>query len=148
MSLRGFHLLFIVLSSLLAFALGGYCLRRYAEQGGAGAVAGAVGSFAAAIGLLLYGRWFVRKMRRILAIAVVCWLWGALPAAACQVCYGQATGPMIDGAKLGVFLLLAVTVAVQGGFLAFFLYLRKQAQRASRDALNAEWVDLQKGPVS
>ena len=41
---------------------------------------------------------------------------------------------MIDGAKLGVLVMLAITLAVQGAFVSFFLYLRKQreAQRGGR----------------
>ena len=34
---------------------------------------------------------------------------------------------MIDAARLGMWLLLGVTLAIQGGFVAFFLYLRRQA---------------------
>ena len=36
---------------------------------------------------------------------------------------------MIDAARLGMWLLLGVTFAIQGGFIAFFLYLA-QARRA------------------
>ena len=36
---------------------------------------------------------------------------------------------MVDGTKLGVLVMLGITLAVQGGFVAFFLYLRKRAKR-------------------
>ena len=36
---------------------------------------------------------------------------------------------MIDGAKLGVLVMLGILFAVQGGFVGFFLYLRKRAKR-------------------
>jgi len=68
---------------------------------------------------------------------------------ACQACYGvsgAADSPMIDAAKLGIFLLLGVTVAVQGSFLAFFLYLRRRGKRLSQDRINTEWSDLQRSP--
>ena len=52
---------------------------------------------------------------------------------------------MIDGAKLGVLVMLAITLAVQGGFLGFFLYLRKRAKRSAELELDAEWSDLQRG---
>jgi hypothetical protein len=51
----------------------------------------------------------------------------AAPALACPSCFGQASGPLIDAARLGIWLLLAVTLAVQGAFAAFFLYLRRRA---------------------
>jgi hypothetical protein len=53
---------------------------------------------------------------------------------------------MIDGAKLGVLVLLAVTVAVQGAFVAFFLYLRKRAKRIAEIDLDTEWSKLQDAP--
>ena len=53
---------------------------------------------------------------------------------------------MIDGAKLGVLVMLAVTFAVQGAFLAFFLYLRKRAKRIADLELDTEWSELQRSP--
>jgi hypothetical protein len=41
--------------------------------------------------------------------------------------------------------MVIVTFAVQGAFVAFFLYLRKRAKRLADDELEAEWVELQKG---
>ena len=64
-------------------------------------------------------------------------------ALACNTCYGDASGPMIDGARLGIWLLLGVTFLVQGAFLAFFLYLRRQARRSADAQIDAEWSQLQ-----
>ena len=77
------------------------------------------------------------------------WLGSSSLAHACQACYGisgSADSPMIDGARLGTFLLLGVTLAVQGSFVAFFLYLRRRAKRLSQDPINSEWSDLQRSP--
>ena len=63
---------------------------------------------------------------------------------ACPACFGAGEGPMIDAARLGTFLLLGITLAIQGGFVAFFLYLRRQARRAQEQALDAEWSSLQR----
>ena len=82
------------------------------------------------------------KMRLILATAMV--IGGGSSAFACPVCFGALETGMIDGAKLGVLVLLAITLSVQGGFLAFFLYLRKQAKRNADVELDAEWLALQK----
>jgi hypothetical protein len=65
---------------------------------------------------------------------------------ACPACFGAQESSMIDGAKLGVLVLLAITFAVQGGFVAFFLYLRKRAKRVADVELDAEWAELQKSP--
>ena len=64
---------------------------------------------------------------------------------ACPVCFGGAEGSLIDGAKLGVLALVAVTLTVQGAFVAFFLYLRKRAKHAADVELETEWLDLQRG---
>ena len=36
---------------------------------------------------------------------------------------------MIDGTQIGIFVLLAITLAVHGAFAGFFLYLRRRAKR-------------------
>ena len=50
---------------------------------------------------------------------------------ACPVCFGAEETSMIDGAKLGVFVMLAITLAVQGGFVASFS-ISASARSASR----------------
>jgi len=82
------------------------------------------------------------KMKLILAAAML--IGGSSSAFACPVCFGALETGMIDGAKLGVLVLLAITLAVQGGFLAFFLYLRKHAKRNAEVELDAEWLALQR----
>jgi hypothetical protein len=64
---------------------------------------------------------------------------------ACPVCFGAEETSMIDGAKLGILVLLAITLAVQGGFVGFFLYLRKRAKRIADIDLDTEWSELQGG---
>ena len=76
-------------------------------------------------------------------IAVV--IFGSSSVFACPVCFGAEETSMIDGAKLGVLVMLAITLAVQGGFLSFFLYLRKCAKRAADVELDTEWSELQRG---
>ena len=53
-------------------------------------------------------------------------------------------GPDLDGAKLGVLVMLAILLVVQGCFVGFFLYLRKQAKRSAEVELEAEWSELQR----
>ena len=79
-----------------------------------------------------------------LAAVALAWLADPRPALACPACFGDAEGPMIDAARLGTFLLLGITLLIQGGFVAFFLYLRRQARRAQDQALDAEWSSLQR----
>jgi uncharacterized membrane protein YccC len=85
------------------------------------------------------------RTRLALALVSALVVWGVPSGAhACPVCFGDAEGPIIDAARLGTFLLLGVTLAIQGAFVAFFLYLRRQARRAHDQALDAEWSSLQR----
>lgn len=87
----------------------------------------------------------MRRGAVLAGAAFVALLLVSAPASACDACYGAAAdSPMIDGAKIGVFLLLGVTVSVQGGFVAFFVYLRRRARRAVNEEIEAEWGDLQR----
>ena len=65
---------------------------------------------------------------------------------ACAMCFGAQETSMIDATRLGVLVLLAVLVAVQGGFVAFFLYLRKRAKLSADIELDSEWSELQRSP--
>ena len=65
-------------------------------------------------------------------------------ALACPSCYGATEGPLIDAARVGMWLLLGVTLAIQGAFVAFFLYLRRKAREARDQAIDAEWSSLQR----
>jgi len=87
----------------------------------------------------------MRPMRSLLPGAAALLL-AAAPAAACEVCYGAADSgsPMISGARLGVFLLLAVTGAVLGGFAKFFFYLRTRARQTEIEQIASEWAQFQR----
>jgi hypothetical protein len=83
---------------------------------------------------------------RLSATAVFVVVAGGSRVLACPVCFGAEETSMIDGAKLGVLVMLAVTLAVQGGFVGFFLYLRKRAKRIADVELDTEWSELQRSP--
>ena len=65
---------------------------------------------------------------------------------ACTMCFGAQETSLIDGTKLGVLVMVAVTFAVQGAFVGFFLYLRKRAKHIADVELDSEWSDLQRSP--
>lgn len=152
MSLKIFHVVFITCSSLLSFLVGGWSF----AQGGASGVAGACASVLAGAGLIVYGAFFWQKIttpeeerrrrRKLLrAVSVVATLLAflALPntAQACEVCYGEAAGPMLDAARWGVYFLLAVLVAVQIALASFFLYLRRRSRQIN-GPVAPWWNDL------
>jgi hypothetical protein len=81
---------------------------------------------------------------RALATAALVMIGGSSILLACPVCFGAEETPMIDGARLGVLVMLAITLAVQGGFVGFFLYLRQRAKRVADIELDTEWSELQR----
>jgi hypothetical protein len=82
---------------------------------------------------------------RVLTTMAAIVIGGSSSVFACPVCFGAEETGMIDGAKLGILALLGVTLAVQGAFVAFFLYLRKRAKRIADVDLDTEWSQLQGG---
>jgi hypothetical protein len=82
-----------------------------------------------------------RVLFAVLAVLIV----GETSAYACPVCFGAEETPLIDGAKIGILALLVITFVVQGGFVAFFLYLRKRARRIADLDLDVEWSKFQGG---
>jgi hypothetical protein len=64
---------------------------------------------------------------------------------ACPVCFGAEETSVLNGTRLGILALLAITLTVQGAFVAFFLYLRKRARQIADIELDTEWTDLQRG---
>ncbi len=62
------------------------------------------------------------------AVALVAFL-QAVPAAACPVCYGEASGDMIDGAKLSVLFLGGLVYLVIGGGAGAVIALRRRVRK-------------------
>ena len=65
MSLKAFHIVFIIFTTLVALGTGVWCLWVNLVEGAPTYVAGAVASFMVAILLMVYGVWFYRKMKRL-----------------------------------------------------------------------------------
>ena len=82
---------------------------------------------------------------RVLTTAAAVVIGGNSSVFACPVCFGAAETSIIDGTRLGILVLLAITIAVQGAFVGFFLYLRRRAKRIADIDLETEWSKLQRG---
>ncbi len=65
MSLKAFHVFFVLVSIVLSVGCGVWLFRRYQQSGGFAEVACAVLSFAAAVALIAYFVWFLRKHKRV-----------------------------------------------------------------------------------
>ena len=146
MSLRAFHIVFLIVSTALSLLVGGWNFRAWRFSGDNLHLLMSIGAFLAAVGLVFYGQWFLRKIRttRIppLVIVLIGFLLTPRAAEACTVCYGEAAGPMIDGAKIGVYVLYGLVVLVQIGIISFFLVLRNRAKKyaAKQTTLTARGI--------
>jgi hypothetical protein len=65
MSLKAFHVVFITVSILLAFGFSGWEFKAYSEDKGWVDLAFGLGSGLAGIGLIVYGRYFLKKLKHI-----------------------------------------------------------------------------------
>jgi hypothetical protein len=81
---------------------------------------------------------------RVLILAAVMLIFGSSSAFACPVCFGAEESHMIDATKLGILVLLGITLVVQGAFVGFFVYLRNRAKRIADIELDTEWSELQR----
>jgi hypothetical protein len=65
MSLKAFHVVFIVASFALAVGVGGWALREWRAGEGGGYAAMGFGSLALAVAIIPYSIWFLRKLKRV-----------------------------------------------------------------------------------
>ena len=65
MSLKAFHVFFVVMSVLLSFGMAGWSAQEYMARGGTEPLV--LGIVAALVGLVLpvYGHWFLKKLRHV-----------------------------------------------------------------------------------
>ena len=85
-----------------------------------------------------------RSIGRLATAAVLVLTAGRSSALACPACFGAEETSIVDGAKIGVLVLLGITLVVQGAFAGFFFYLRRRAKRIAEVDLEDEWSELQR----
>jgi hypothetical protein len=160
MNLRWFHALLILLSAALAVLFGVWCLGQYRGRTGWQPARGHRGvrrvvrpgrlrlvvpaqdedaAMTLRLASLAQGR---ARLRFVAADGLL--IGGSSSVLACPMCFGAEETSMIDGTKLGVLVMLGITLAVQGAFAGFFLYLRKRAKRIAEVDLDTEWSELQR----
>jgi hypothetical protein len=85
-----------------------------------------------------------RQVRVLFMTAALVTIAGGAEVLACPMCFGAEESSLIEASKLGIFVLLGITLAVQGAFASFFFYLRKRAKQHAELELETEWSELQK----
>ena len=65
MSLKAFHVFFVIVSVLCALGFGAWAIGDYLRTGSSGALVMAILGFIAAGALIWYGFWFLRKLKNV-----------------------------------------------------------------------------------
>jgi hypothetical protein len=65
MSLKAFHLVFIIASIVLAFGFGIWLVVTFFKEGGVMNLIFAIASFGAGVGLIFYERYFLKKTKNL-----------------------------------------------------------------------------------
>jgi heme/copper-type cytochrome/quinol oxidase subunit 2 len=86
------------------------------------------------------------SLRRAATTVAAVMIGGGTSVLACPVCFGAEETTLVNGTKVGVMVLLAITLAVQGAFVGFFIYLRRRAKLIADVELETEWSELQRTP--
>lgn len=64
-SLKAFHVLFVIVSGLLGLGFGAWAIRDYRAGGGTDSLVAGVLSLVGVMALLVYGQWFLRKLKGV-----------------------------------------------------------------------------------
>jgi hypothetical protein len=65
MSLKGFHIVFVTVSSILAVGFGVWSIRQYTARGDTSALVIGIVSLVGAAVMVVYGRWFLNKLKGV-----------------------------------------------------------------------------------
>ena len=65
MSLKAFHIFFVVASALMCVGVGLWAFLNFLQTGRLGPLAFGAGSLAASVVLIWYGVWFLRKLKGV-----------------------------------------------------------------------------------
>ncbi len=65
MSLKAFHLVFVTVSGILGLGFGSWAIADYQRSGSTESLWWGIGSLAGTAALVVYGRWFMRKLKGV-----------------------------------------------------------------------------------
>jgi len=120
MSLRSFHLFFIMVSGLLSLFLVVWGLVDFKTTGeGMGLGLSILGTVGVVL-LSVYFRWFKQKYPKLTPMLVALLVLSVAEprwASACATCYADPTSPLTRGALIGVAVLAAIILSVLAGIV-------------------------------
>ena len=140
MSLRFFHILFIVLSALMSLVVGIWAIDAYRTDASPTWLALAILAFVGGGLLVVYGNRFLQKTRKLGVVALVAGGALAMPAdlLACAVCLGNTSSTLRDGMNAGILALLGFALFMIVSFAAFFVYLWRKSKSAAESSQEGE----------
>ncbi|HAV62952.1 MAG TPA: hypothetical protein DCY13_11375 [Verrucomicrobiales bacterium] len=65
MSLKAFHIAFVIITVLTSFVIGGLLIHAFLKEGGLWNIVGSLAAFASGVGLIYYGKYVLKKLRHI-----------------------------------------------------------------------------------
>ena len=65
MSLKAFHIAFVIITVLASFLVGGLMCHAFLREGGWWNAFGALAAFGTGVGLIYYGRYVLKKLKHI-----------------------------------------------------------------------------------
>ena len=146
MSLRAFHIVFVVVTIALSLYVALWGIREFSEERNVGALVVGLLFAAMAVGLVIYGKKTFVKLKNLPGVIGAFLLLVAPDAFACAVCYGAPGDPLVKGANNGILFLLGIVALVQIGFIAMFwsFWRRAREQRRFRESFRV----IEGGPRS
>ena len=132
MSLKAFHLVFILASIALSVWFGIWCFGEYSFTESVLTLTMGILSFISTAGMSVYLGWFLRKSRGIGYIALLAALTASERATACATCLGDPNSLFVKSANSAVLFMLGVVAFVLLAFAALFVVWSHRDQQQLR----------------
>lgn len=65
MSLKAFHIVFVTVCVILALGFGGWAIQQWTQRHELASLIAGIGSLLGAAAMVVYGRWFLRKLQGV-----------------------------------------------------------------------------------
>ena len=131
MSLKAFHLVFVIASILMGIFVGAWGIREYQDSGDVAALIMGVVFIALGILLIIYGRKMLKKTEHIGYLCLLVLLSLEQTTAACAACYGENDSTLAKGMNAGIFTLLIIVGGLLMGIVAFFIFIYYRSAKSA-----------------
>jgi len=133
MSLKSFHIFFIIVSIILMIVVGVWGIRSYRAIGDVVNLTVGIVGLVSAVVLFAYLKAVLKKYKdkSLLAFLFV-FILTAHDVWACSVCYGDPNSKMAAGLRMAVLVLLIVILVVLSLFGALILHFKKRAKQLAQ----------------